>query len=149
MHQLIAHFQKIAPTWLLLDYDWASTKQAAPFLGSCSDIVVLPRVKWIEGSKDTGKENHAWYRFDARHRGGPVLHNNRGQAVPSRRTCGQCRKPYEPQRSSSRYCSPACRQLAYRKRLSVTISVTASNHLDTIREPQYDVTLRGVEDQSG
>ena len=63
--------------------------------------------------------------------------------------CEQCRKSYEPRRSSSRFCSQACRQRAYRQRLSVTVSVTASNHLDTIREPQYDVTLRGVEDQSG
>ena len=29
MHQLIAHFQRILPTWLLLDADWASTRQAA------------------------------------------------------------------------------------------------------------------------
>jgi len=39
LHRLIEHFQNIAPTWLLLDSDWAQTKQAAPFLPSCSDIV--------------------------------------------------------------------------------------------------------------
>src|SRR6516164_11703780 len=32
MHRLIAHFQRIAPTWLLLEVDWASTRQAAPFM---------------------------------------------------------------------------------------------------------------------
>ena len=32
LHRLIEHFQNIAPTWLLLDSDWAQTKQAAPFL---------------------------------------------------------------------------------------------------------------------
>ena len=64
MHTLIAHFQRIAPTWLLLDSDWAHTKQAAPFLPCCSDIVAIGRVKWIEGSKHTGKDNCAWYRFD-------------------------------------------------------------------------------------
>ena len=74
MHRLIAHFQRIAPTWLLLDFDWSATQQAAPFMPHCSDIVVLARLKWIEGSKDTGKDNHAWYRFDARHSGGPVFH---------------------------------------------------------------------------
>ena len=47
-----------------------STLQAVPFLRHCSDIVTIGRVKWIEGSKHTGKDNHAWYRFDARHKGG-------------------------------------------------------------------------------
>ena len=73
MHRLIAHFQRIAPTWLLIDYDWAATKQAAPYMPNCSDIVTIGRVKWIEGSKNTGKDNYAWYRFDIRHKGGPVF----------------------------------------------------------------------------
>ena len=136
MHRLIAHFQRIAPTWLLIDYDWSATKQAAPFMAHCSDIVILPRLKWFEGSKNTGKDNHAWYRFDFRHSGGPVLHNNRGhgEGLPSRRTrvCEQCRKPYEPQRSSSRFCSGRCRQHAHRKRLlSVTASVTPAPNTPT------------------
>ena len=139
MHRLIAHFQRIAPTWLLIDYDWSATKQAAEYMPHCSDIVILPRLKWIEGSKDTGKDNHAWYRFDARHSGGPVLHNNRGQGeiIPSRRTrvCEQCGKRYEPQRTSSRFCSPACRQRAHHKRLSVTLSVTPAPTPNTPIEP--------------
>ena len=65
MHRLIAHFQRIAPTWLLLESDWAQTKQASPFMAACTDIVAIGRVKWIEGSKHTGKDNYAWYRFDA------------------------------------------------------------------------------------
>ena len=48
MHRLIAHFQRIAPTWLLIDYDWSATKQAAPYMPHCSDIVILPRLKWFE-----------------------------------------------------------------------------------------------------
>ena len=127
MHRLIEHFQRIAPTWLLIDYDWAATKQAAPFLPCCSDIVTIGRVKWIEGSKHTGKDNYAWCRFDIRHKSGPVFHGrDQSEMIPSRRTrvCEQCRKPYEPQRSSSRFCSPACRQRAHHKRLSVTLSVT-------------------------
>src|SRR5262249_20061992 len=39
MHALIWHFARILPTWLLLETDWASTQQAAPFMPSCSDIV--------------------------------------------------------------------------------------------------------------
>jgi hypothetical protein len=79
MHALIAHFQRIAPTWLLLDSDWASTRQAAPFMPGCSDIVAIGRVKWIEGSKHTGKDNHAWFRFDIRHKSGPFFHECEGE----------------------------------------------------------------------
>lgn len=71
LHQMIVHFQRIAPTWLLFDADWAHTKQAAPFLPQCSHIVSVGRLKWIEGSKNTGKDNCAWYRFDSRHNEGP------------------------------------------------------------------------------
>src|SRR5262249_2826273 len=67
MHRLIAHFQRIVPTWLLLESDWTQTKQAAPFMPSCSDIVPIGRVKWIVGSKHFGFENFAWCRFDIRH----------------------------------------------------------------------------------
>ena len=127
MHRLIEHFQRILPTWLLLDADWAPTKQAAPYLTCCSDIVAIGRVKWIEGSKNTGKDNHAWYRFDNRHSGGPVFHwRNQGVMVPLARVgvCEECRRRYGLQRSSSRFCSQACKQRAYRKRLTVTASVT-------------------------
>jgi hypothetical protein len=74
MHRLIEHFERIVPTWLLLESDWASTRQAAPFMASCSDIVSIGRVKWIEGSKHTGKDNYAWFRFDIRHKSGPIFH---------------------------------------------------------------------------
>ena len=128
LHGLITHFQNIAPTWLLLDADWKQTRQAAPFLPHCSDIVAIGRVKWIEGSKHTGKDNACWYLFNSHHTAGPVFHcRDQGEAIPSRRTrvCEQCGKRYERwQRSSSRFCSPACKQSAWRKRLSVTSSVT-------------------------
>ena len=127
MHRLIAHFQRIAPTWLLLELDWASTRQAAPFMPSCSDIVAIGRVKWFEGSKYTGKDNYAWYRFDARHSSGPAFHwRGHGAVIHKRRTgiCEQCGKCFEPHRSSARFCSPTCRQRAHR-RASVTVSVTS------------------------
>ena len=127
MHALVEHFQRILPTWLLLDADWASTRQAAPFLPHCSDIVAIGRVKWIEGSKYTGKDNFAWYRFNIRHNSGPVFHGRDQIDVGrSRRTglCAQCHRHYTLQRSSSRFCSQACRQRAHRSRLNVTASVT-------------------------
>lgn len=68
LHKLIVHFQRIAPTWLLFDADWAHTKQASPFLKNCSHIVSVGRLKWIPHSPHTGKDNCAWYHFDKFHR---------------------------------------------------------------------------------
>ena len=73
MHALILHFQAIAPTWLLIEWDWLATKQARPFLPQCSDAVVVGRLKIIPGSPHMGKENFVWCRFLAGHRGGPRL----------------------------------------------------------------------------
>jgi hypothetical protein len=129
MRDLIRHFLDIAlPCWLILPHDFSTNENAAPFLPHCSDIVAVGRVTWIAGTKDTSKDNFSWYRFDSRHSCGPVLHNNRGQreVMPSRRkACEQCAKAYQPQRSSSRFCSETCRQRAHRNRVSVTVGVTA------------------------
>ena len=137
MHRLIMHFQDIAPAWLLLDADWKQTRQAAPYLPHCSDIVAIGRVKWIEGSKHTGKDNACWYKFDIRHKSGPVFHGrNHGEVIPPRTgVCEQCRRAYEPQRSSSRFCSETCRQRAHRNRVGVTVSVTPKPASVTAIEP--------------
>lgn len=71
LHRMVLHFQRIAPTWLLFDADWAHTRQAIPFMDQCSHIVAIGRLKWIPNSPFTGKDNCAWYRFDHRHSGGP------------------------------------------------------------------------------
>jgi len=121
MHALIAHLARILPTWLLLETDWASTKQAAPFMRSCSDIVSVGRLRWIEGTTMSGKQNFAWYRFDACHRAGPIFHAQGALPVSSRISlCGQCGKPYRPQRCDSKFCSDTCRQRAHRRQLAVT-----------------------------
>ena len=121
MHALIAHFAQILPTWLLLESDWACTKQAGPFMPCCSDIVSVGRLRWIEGTTMSGKENFAWYRFDARHSAGPIFHAHGSAPVSSRVSlCVQCGKPYRPQRSDFRFCCDACRQRAHRERLAVT-----------------------------
>jgi hypothetical protein len=121
LRPLINHFQRIAPTWLLLGLDWAANKHAAALLPHCSDIVPFGRVKWIPESKYTGKENFAWFRFDARHTAGPVFHWRGRPALKQRAaTCIQCSASHQPRRSDSRYCSNACRQRAYRERRAVT-----------------------------
>lgn len=66
LHPLIAPLSNIAPTWLLFDADWMHTRQAAPYLVRCRKIVSVGRVKWIPGSKHTGKDNCAWYLFDSK-----------------------------------------------------------------------------------
>jgi hypothetical protein len=63
MHQLIAHFASLVPTWLLIDWDWAATRQAKFLLGSCAAIVPIGRVKWMPGSASVGFDNYAWYQF--------------------------------------------------------------------------------------
>jgi len=129
LFDLIRHFLDLGvPFWLLMPHDWSANKGSASYLRHCSDIVPVGRVKWIADSEHNGGyENSCWYRFDARHTAAPVFHGrDHGEPVPSRRTrtCEQCGKRYELQRASARFCSRACKQLAYRKRLSVTASVT-------------------------
>jgi hypothetical protein len=121
MHALIQHFARILPTWLLLESDWAHTKQAGPFMPCCCDIVSVGRLRWIAGTTMSSKDNFAWYRFDAGHVAGPIFHPLGSVSVSSRsRLCAQCGKPYRPQRSDSKVCSDVCRQRAYRERLRVT-----------------------------
>ncbi len=64
LHPLIVHLSDQAPTWLLFDADWVHTRQALPFLPRLRRIVSVGRVKWIPGSKMTGKDNCAWHLFD-------------------------------------------------------------------------------------
>jgi hypothetical protein len=74
LHRMIRHFARIAPAWLFIDADWAHTRQATPCLACCTNILPIGRVKWIPGTKNSGLDNVAWYRFDARHTAGPLLH---------------------------------------------------------------------------
>ena len=63
LHPLITHLSSIAPTWLLFDSDWMHTKQATQFAHRLRKIVSVGRVKWIEGSNMTGKDNCCWHLF--------------------------------------------------------------------------------------
>lgn len=64
MHPMIEHFVSLAPTWLLFDANWLFTKQAAPYMKWCSKIVTIGRVKWIEDSTMTGKDDSVWGLFE-------------------------------------------------------------------------------------
>jgi hypothetical protein len=121
MHALIEHFVRVLPTWLLLESDWAYTKQASPFIPRCSDIVTVGRLRWIAGTTMSSYENFAWYRFDARHLAGPIFYARDAAPMSLRvNLCTRCNKAYRSQRSDSKFCGDACRQRAHRERLAVT-----------------------------
>lgn len=63
LHQMIRTFSNLAPTWLLFDSDWMQTVQAKPYLDRLVCTVSIGRVKWIEGSTMTGKDNCQWHLF--------------------------------------------------------------------------------------
>ncbi|WP_430430218.1 hypothetical protein [Oceanicaulis sp.] len=65
LHPIITNLSAQAPTWLLFDAHWMHTRQAVPYLPLCRKIVSVGRVKWIPDSTHTGKDNCAWYLFDA------------------------------------------------------------------------------------
>jgi hypothetical protein len=69
LHAMILHFATIRPTWLLFDADWLHTQQSRPFLHMLKKVVSVGRLVWIEGTTMSGKDNCAWYCFDARHSG--------------------------------------------------------------------------------
>lgn len=69
LHPMIYKFAGLRPTWLLFDADWVHTRQAAPMLPLLQSIVSVGRVKWIPGSKMTGKDNCAWHLFGAQKNG--------------------------------------------------------------------------------
>jgi hypothetical protein len=64
LHRMIQKVvEQNATAWLLFDADWWHTKQARPYKPFCEMVISVGRVKWIEGSKSTGKDNCAWYKF--------------------------------------------------------------------------------------
>lgn len=68
LHRMIEVFSDLRPTWLLFDCDWMQTVQARPYMERLVATVSIGRVKWIEDSTMTGKDNCQWalFREDAR-----------------------------------------------------------------------------------
>jgi hypothetical protein len=65
LHPIITIFSDLRPTWLLFDADWIHTIQSSELVKTrLRKIVSIGRVKWIEDSAGTGKDNCAWYLFD-------------------------------------------------------------------------------------
>lgn len=65
MNSLIDLWASIRPTWLLFDASWANNKTSAIYIEKyCEKIVPIGRVKWIEDSKYSGKDDVCWYLMD-------------------------------------------------------------------------------------
>ena len=71
MDPLLRHFLQFKPVWFLLSADYAHNVQSAWSMQHCSHMVSIGRVRWMPGSRRTGMDNCAWYRFQASHKDGP------------------------------------------------------------------------------
>ena len=78
LHPMIDRFASQRPTWLLFDANWMFTKQAKDYLPYCEKIVTIGRVKWIEDSKGSGKDDSCWYLFDKNFTGNTTFFGRRG-----------------------------------------------------------------------
>lgn len=64
LHKTIEYFAPMITTWLLLDANWLFTKQAKPYIDTwLTDVVTIGRLKWIEGTTMSGKDDCLWYKF--------------------------------------------------------------------------------------
>ena len=77
LHPLIEHLSDLAPTWLLLDAGWAYTRQSEPYQSRLRRIVAVGRLRWVEGSPFTGKDDAARYLFDRPSEGCATLFTGR------------------------------------------------------------------------
>ena len=70
---IIRHLCQLAPTWCLLPWDFAANDYFRHASAWCVEIVPIGRVSWM-GNGTAGKDNCAWYQFDARNRRNTVVH---------------------------------------------------------------------------
>jgi hypothetical protein len=64
LHPIAVNLSDQAPTWLLMSADWLHNVSSAPLMPRLRMIVSVGRVKWIEGSLFTGKDNACWCLFE-------------------------------------------------------------------------------------
>ncbi|TFL16417.1 hypothetical protein [Jannaschia formosa] len=80
---LIDHLAGVRPLWLLLAWDVAANGYFERLRPICPCIVPIGRVSWAQNGV-AGKDNAAWYLFDARLRvAGPVLLGAAGRTAVS------------------------------------------------------------------
>lgn len=64
LNTLINSLSSIRPTWLLLKGAYLFNQRSAQSISVCKEIVPIGRLKWIENSEHSGKEDCAWFLFD-------------------------------------------------------------------------------------
>jgi hypothetical protein len=64
LREIIVNLSDQAPAWLLLPADWIHNVSSAPLMPRLRVIVSIGRVKWIEDSESTGKDNAIWCLFE-------------------------------------------------------------------------------------
>lgn len=64
---IMLHLSRMAPCWMLLPFDFAANDYFRRIRDWCSDIVPIGRVSWM-GNGQPGKDNCAWFMFDAENR---------------------------------------------------------------------------------
>lgn len=70
---IIVHLMHLAPSWMLLPWDFGANAYFGEVRNACVRIVPIGRVSWM-GNGQGGMDNAAWYLFDGRHKAGPRLH---------------------------------------------------------------------------
>lgn len=63
LNDIIIRLSDITTTYLLLDGNYAFNLKSMPCMERCEAILPIGRVKWIEDSPYSGKENVAWFEF--------------------------------------------------------------------------------------
>lgn len=69
---IIVHLMRLAPSWMLLPWDFAANVYFREVSAACVEVVPIGRVSWL-GNGQGGKDNAAWFLFDARHTAGATL----------------------------------------------------------------------------
>lgn len=64
LHKIIRHLSDIGPTWLLIDASWIHTGQCRPMLRRMRKIVSIGRMRWMDGTTMSGKDDSIWVLFD-------------------------------------------------------------------------------------
>jgi hypothetical protein len=94
------------------------------------------------GKKGSQSQDHGWFVFDRNYCGHattiPVSINDPTARMPwlsggIANCCEQCGKTYQPQRSSSRFCSGTCRLRAHREKVKVSVSASVTEEFRYVR----------------